>query len=173
MSRLAPIVVWCILILAGTVFLVWSRPGSAPTASRALPINTYLMPGDLSYPGYDGRYVVAPKGLVAGATLRPADVADQPSLIDGPHGRLLLLVNVDRAAVVGGLNAGSNTQLCGKPPTAYGGVTVQAVRCEADRTAPRCVAVIDLAKAIAAEVVAKALKDQSTTTELRLATKCD
>jgi hypothetical protein len=172
-SRLGPIAVWCLLVLVGTIFLtLFGRP-QGPVASRILPMNTYIIPGDLTYPGYDGRYIVAPKGLTQGATLQTGDTADQPNLLDGSQGKLLLLVNVDRSVILGGLNAGGTTLLCGNAPAAYGAVTVQAVRCEADKSNNRCIAMVDLPKASAGDVVAKGLKDQTATTDLRLATKCD
>lgn len=173
LSRLAPIIVWCLLVFVGTVFLALYGKPQGPVASRLLPTNTYLIPGDLTYTGYDGRYVVAPKGLTQGATLHSGDTGDQPNLLEGAQGKLLLMVNLDRSAIIGGLNAGSNTQLCGKAPAAYGPVTIQAVRCEADKSNNRCIAMVDLPKASAGDVVTKALKDQTTTNELRLAAKCD
>lgn len=172
-SRLIPMAVWCLLVLIGTLFLIFFGRPQGPVASHALPVNTYLFPGDLSYSGYDGRYVAAPKGLMQNATVSPADLADQPNLLEGSQGRLSLLVNVDRSSVSGGLNASGNTQLCGAKTTDYGAVTVQAVRCETDKSNNRCIAMIELPKAGAGEMAAKALKDQATMSELRLAKKCD
>ncbi|MGL9616747.1 hypothetical protein QRQ56_01980 [Bradyrhizobium sp. U531] len=172
-SRLIPMVAWCLLVLIGTLFLVVYGKPQGPVASRFLPPNTYLLPADLSYSGYDGRYVVAANGLAQGATVSAADLGDQPNLLDGAQGKLSLLVSVDRSAASGVLNAGSNPQLCGKKPTAYGAVTVQAVRCEKDKNNNRCIAMVELPNSGAGEMAAKALKDETTTKELRLATKCD
>lgn len=172
-SRLIPMAVWCALVLVGTIFLTFFGKPRGPLAAHPLPPNTYLFPGDLSYSGYDGRYVVAPKGVSQGATVSSSDLGDQPSLLEGPQGRLSLLVNTDRSAVSEGLNAGNDFQLCGTRPTTYGAITVQAVRCEADKNKSRCVALVELPKTGAGDVVAKALKDQTTTSELRLAKKCD
>ncbi|PSO15697.1 hypothetical protein [Bradyrhizobium sp. MOS003] len=170
-SRLIPMVAWCLLVLFGTLFLIFYGKPQGPVASRFLPPNTYLLPTDLSYSGYDGRYVVAAKGLAQGATVSAADLGDQPNLLDGAQGRLSLLVNLDRSTASGVLNAGSNPQLCGKKPTAYGAVTVQAVRCDKDND--RCIAMVELPNSGAGDLVAKALKDEATTNELRLARKCD
>jgi hypothetical protein len=166
-------VAWCLLVLIGTLFLIFYGKPQGPVASRLLPPNTYLLPTDLSYSGYDGRYIVAAKGVAQGATVSPADLGDQPNLLDGAQGRLSLLVNVDHSAAAGVLNAGSNTQLCGKKPMAYGAVTVQAVRCEKDKDNNRCMAMVELVNAGAGDVAAKALKDAETIKELRLARKCD
>lgn len=172
-SRLVPMIVWCVLVLLGTIFLVFFGKPQGPFASRPLPLNTYLFPGDLSYSGYDGRYIAAPKGLAQGATVSPADLGDQPNLLDGPQGKLSLLVNVDRSVVSGGLNASSDIQLCGAKTLSYVAVAVQAVRCETDKNNNRCTAMVELPKAGAGDVVTKALKDPTTIGELRLAKKCD
>lgn len=166
-------IAWCLLVFVGTMFLIFYGKPQGPVASRFLPPNTYLLPTDLSYSGYDGRYIAAAKGLAQGATVSAADLGDQPNLLDGPQGKLSLLVNVDRSTASGVLNAGSNTQLCGKKPKAYGAVTVQAVRCEKDKDNNRCIAMVELPNAGAGDVVANALKNEATTRELRLATKCD
>ena len=174
MARLGPILVWCLLVLTGLLVLVWGpdrKPSS--TASRTLARNTLLLPADVTYPGFSGRYVAAPDGVKQGAILRASDIADQPALLDGPQGRLLLSVSISRVAVLGGLNAGSAVHLCGKAPASYGSVTIQAVRCDPDKSAASCATLVDLPKTIAGDLAAKVLNDQAATNELRLAANCD
>jgi hypothetical protein len=174
MSRLSPMLVWCLLVLAGLLVLVWGPDRKpSPIASRTLARNTLLLPADVTYPGFVGRYVAAPDGVKQGAVLRASDIADQPALLDGPQGKLLLSVSISRAAVLAGLNAGSALQLCGKAPVSYGAVTIQAIRCDADKPGSSCASLVDVPTTIAGDLATKVLKDQTATNELRLAASCD
>jgi hypothetical protein len=174
MPRYAPILIWCGLIVIGLFFLVFGpdqRP--QPTAARDMAKNTFLLPNDINLQGFSGRYVVAPDGIKRGAVLKPSDVGDEPALLDGAQGRLLLAVAVPSAGVAKGWNAGSKLQLCGKGPTTFGPVTLAAVRCETGKpSVTTCAGLVELPKTGASDVASKALKDQ-TTNELRLAEICD
>ena len=85
----------------------------------------------------------------------------------------MLSVSINRAVVLAGLNAGSAVQLCGKPSVSYGAVTIQAIRCDADKPGSSCASLVDVPKTMAGDLAVKALKDQTTINELRLATNCD
>jgi hypothetical protein len=76
-------------------------------------------------------------------------------------------------SVTGGVNAGSKIRLCGKAPTSFGDVTVQAVRCDYGEAATNCSAIIELPGSAVADVAAKALKDESSSKELRLSATCE
>jgi hypothetical protein len=173
MPRIVSMIIWCGLVLIGLIVLL---PGSyrtiksGPVATRLLPRNTLLLPSETENPGFTYRYIVAKDGVKKGEALRPEDVADQPVLLEAPPAKLLLLLPLPRASVAGGFNAGSKVRLCGKAAVAFGEVTIQAVRCDADAS---CAAAIELPVSAAGDVVAKGLKDQTSTSELRLSTTCD
>lgn len=167
-------IAWCALVGLGVgAILIFQNRGDkqGPVAARALPKNTLVLSGDLTNPGFTGRYVVAPDGIKKDATLRLQDVADQPLLPEAPPVKLLLSLPIARSAMVGGVNAGSTMQLCGKAPLSFGAVTIHTIGC--DRAAANCSAVVELPSSAAADFAVKGLKDQTSAGELRLAASCE
>jgi hypothetical protein len=171
-QRIIAWIIWCVLIAGGVLLIVFGpQPESAgPIATRALPVNTLVLPTDVKYEGYIGRYVVAADGIKEGARLRPQDVANLPTV---PPIKLLLTLPLRRAMVLDGVNAGSKVQLCGKAPLAFGTVTVQTVHCSAFGVGGDCTSLVEVPAAIGADIATKGLKDQSSAAELRLATTCN
>lgn len=176
MPRIIAMSIWGVLTLIGVLVIVFapgdkSKPGFA--ASRFLPRNTLLLASELAAPGYTNRYVVAPKGIRQGVALQSDDVADQPVLLEVSPVKLLLTLPIFAASVTAGVNAGKKIRLCGKAPTSFGDVTVQAVRCDPGEAGGNCAAIVELPGSAAADVAVKALKDEASTKELRLSATCD
>ncbi len=176
MPRIIAMSIWGLLILIGVLIIVivpGEKANPGPIAARFLPRNTLLLPSELTDPGYTSRYVIAQDGIKQGVALRPGDVADQPMLLEAPPVKLMLTLPLPVVSVTGGVNAGSKIRLCGKAPTSFGDVTVQAVRCDYGEAATNCAAIIELPGSAVADVAAKALKDESSSKELRLSATCE
>ena len=171
--RMGPAIVWCVLVLGGVAFLVVGHRKDAPggpVPARHLPTNTLLLPGDLTQPGFTGRYIVAPKGVDPVKALQRSDVADRPTWSAASPAQLLLRLQVPWTTISSGINAGSSVQLCGKAPPTFGTVTVQWIRC--GEPGASCAAFIEIPSTAAAKIAAEGLKDQASTSELHLATTC-
>lgn len=168
-----PSLVWCVLVLVGLMFIEFGGAGrsEAPRATHSLPFDTWLLNGDLRWPGFSGRYIVTPGGVAKDMPVGPSDLADQPVVPGAPPVRLLFSLPVSYADVVKGVNAGTTAQLCGKAPLALGTVTVTFVRCAADGTTD-CSAVVEVPASAAADLVGKGVKDGTWISELHLAPTC-
>jgi hypothetical protein len=166
--------IWCALILIGVCVMIFAtnrntKPG--PTATRFLPANTFLTPGDLQISGFTGRYVVSPIGVQKDAELRSEDVGDAPLLTQSSV-KLMLSVPILRSAVQGGVNAGRKLQLCGTASHSFGSVSVLAVHCNSADLAESCSAVVEVPGTAAGDLADKGLKDQTSLGNLHLAAAC-
>jgi hypothetical protein len=171
--RMLPSLIWCVLVLAGLAILVFGQNRSAgPVAKRFLPMNALLLAHDLVPDEFAGRYVVAPNGIPAGATLRPQDVALQPALPTGLPVGTYFSIPVASVDIANGVNAGASAPLCGKDGAVFAMVQVLVVRCDPDGPGVSCSALIQVPDKIAAELAAKGIKTLSAAKDLSLSLRC-
>lgn len=140
-------ILWIAAVVGGAIWV--DHRGAQPdvlmiVASRALPQNTLLLPGQLVPPAFEMTYVVRSGGVTTGQALSAADLGAKALLLPGDTGSVLASVAADWSTILGGLNAGSKMALCRGSAVLAASVTVQAVQCAGVDTARRCAAVFAL-----------------------------
>lgn len=149
------VTIYCLLLGLGTWWIVRQQKLAVPefVASRDLPLDRWLRPGDVmpaSWLGqqvaeltdgpdaksFVGRYVTG--DIPKGATLRPEATSAVP-LMATRDGHLMLLVRLPRASL-GDLNAGSCARLSVKDSKPF---SVRAILCPLSEAAD-CTAAMDV-----------------------------
>jgi hypothetical protein len=141
--RLAPQILWTVMVLGGTAFLtVCHGPRTQNVrASRDLPRNS-LLQGDIEQPGFSGRYVTAPAGIKAGAVIGTGDVGDGPIPSLTSSTKLLFVIPVPNGSTLDKMQVGTKMVLCGRSQKPLGAVTAQYLRCE--RLGTNCSVTVEL-----------------------------
>lgn len=106
--------VYGLFLLCGTAFIIWwnapPSPASAFFATRNLPKNHLLQPGDLSVAA--SGYLMRAVDVAKDAVVTPADILPFPDL-KGDAGSSMVAFEVNRREVVeGGIDAGTAGAIC-------------------------------------------------------------
>lgn len=123
-----------LLLLVGAYLLTGREPPNTLVATKALPRNHLLQPGDVTLKVDEGRYITRAVG--AGEVVKQTDIAPRPDT-SLPRDHVPLAIDVAHLLVMNGaIDAGTKGLVC--PPDIA--VTVQAVYCGA--TSAACIAIV-------------------------------
>lgn len=136
------LLVYCILLAAGTSLVVHRTPENLPglVASRELEANRLLQPGDISPVSTTPQYLT--RSVKADEALKPGDISAFPSLSLKENEWPFAIPVGHHLVTRGTVNAGANVRICKAGKVVFEPASVRTVLCPpVDR---ECIAVVVL-----------------------------